>query len=324
MSKNAKAAGLSEREKWRTMIRNPKADGLKAAKAQSYIMWFIFGVLGHFITLAWASVATPRVPMAIDEESPTGHDDHEMFARGFQEKAKTERMRHAWMGTRFGAPLQVLAAVFTLVNAISDSGVLDMDRFAAATPTEQAELTNTASTGAGAAEAPADVPALETEPDVVSVRVPEDREAGDPGNRATAELLAGYECTPNAERGVFDCTRRTEAAAWVEPTGTWGGMYSRRGTPRNRTVEIEFGNRTTIQYPDSACSGTLTPAEGTPSLGEGRLYRETLTTGRGRCLNNGLVTLQHAAGGTALEFEWLRSNGSRRRVWDGLLTKAEF
>ena len=31
MFKNPKAAGLSEREKWRTMIRNPKADGLRLA-----------------------------------------------------------------------------------------------------------------------------------------------------------------------------------------------------------------------------------------------------------------------------------------------------
>ena len=287
-------------------------------------MWFIFGVLGHFITLAWASVATPRVPMAIDEESPTGHADHEIFEKGFQEQARAERMRYAWMGTRVGAPLQILAAVVTLGNAIADSGLLDREPFATAAPTEQPALTNTANAGTDAPEALADMPAHETEPEVVSVRVPEDREAGNPGNRATAWVLAGYDCTPTANGGrVFDCTRRAEAASWVEPTGTWRGMYSRRGTPRNRTVEVEFGESTTTRYPDSACSGTLTPTGTTPGPDEGRQYRETLTTGTGRCLNNGLITLQHVAGGTALEFEWLRGNGSRRRVWEGVLTKVE-
>ena len=248
------------------MIRNLKADGVNAAKAQSYITWFVLGVLGHIVTLAWAAYTTPRVPMAIDEESPTGRADHEIFEKGFQTQAKAERMRYAWMGTRVGAPLQILAAVFTLVNAIADSGVFDRERFATVAPTEQAELTNTANASADAAEPLADMPAHETEPDVVlSLRVDEDHEAGDPGDRATAELLAGYDCTPNAERNVFDCTQRTEAAAWVEPTGTWRGMYSRRGTPRNRTVEIEFGNNTTVRYPDSACSGTLTPT-GTSSV----------------------------------------------------------
>ena len=263
--------------------------------------------------------------MAIDEESPTGRADHEIFEKGFQTQAKAERMRYAWMGTRVGAPLQILAAVFTLASAIADSGFFDRERFATVAPTEQAELTNTANAGADAAEPLADMPAHETEPEVVlSLRVDENHEAGDPGDRATAELLAGYECTPNAERNVFDCKQRTEAAAWVEPTGTRRGTYSRRGTSRNRTVEIEFGETTTVQYPDSGCYGTLTPTGKAPSPDEGRQYRETLTTGSGQCMDNGLVTLKHAGGGAALEFEWLRSNGSRRRIWDGVLTKAEF
>ena len=249
MIKNARTAGLSEKGEWRTMIRNLKADGAKAAKAESYMMWFILGMLGHIVTLAWVEFTTPHVPMAIDEESPTGHDDHEVFAQGFQEQASAERMRYAWMGTRVGAPLQILAAVFTLVSTISNSGFFDREQSATIAPTEQAALTNTADADAGTADAPANMPARETEQEVVlSLRVDEDHEGGNPGDRATAELLAGYDCTPNADRNVFDCTQRAETAAWVEPTGTWRGMYSRRGTPTPGTGRSRSSSATTRPY----------------------------------------------------------------------------
>ena len=323
MTRNSRGAKLTKELKWRTM----KVAGQKAAKDQSYIMWFILGVLGHFITIAWASIETPRMPMAIDEESPTGNEDHETFERAFQEKAKAERKRYAWMGTAAGGPLHILATAFMISNAITDSGVFDRERFASTAPTEQAEPTNTANAGAGAVEAPANVPAvpaLETEPEVASVRIDENDDAEDAESRATAEVLAGYDCTESTESGVFNCTERAGANAWVEPTGTWRGTYRRRGTTNHRTVEIQFNEQTTTRYPESTCSGNLTPTGETPDSGEGREYRETLTE-RGTCINNGLVTLKYAGvRGTVLAFEWRHGNRWRRRVWEGVLSKVEF
>ena len=334
---------------------NPKAKALAAAKARSHIPWFILGVIAHVVTLAWAALATPRVPMAVDEESPTGRKDHETFEKTFQQHLKAERLRYAWMGTRIGGPLQLLVAVVTLANAVIDNAVFEPARFEREAPAEYAGATTAGSPGAQAAPTGAEPPRPDageplssdtvataaaadegaaapttdtgattgadqrSETETPPVRMFDGRRVGDAEPGTTAELLEGYDCAPTDEAGWYDCTVRIDASGWRRPTGTWHGTYGRRGMARDLSVAIVFGDTISTQYAN--CSGVLTPTVENAEADERRVYRETLVEGTRRCIDNGLVTLKLAAGGRVLEFDWETGNGWRRRVWSGVLTQ---
>ena len=138
---------------------------------------------------------------------------------------------------------------------------------------------------------------------------------------AAVDTPSRNECDPGTEPGENDCGEAPRTNDWVEPTGWWRGRYGLEGSQRQTAVEITFGGQTITQYPNSNCSGLLTPTGRTGSGGRGREYREELTSGRWRCIDNGLVTLWVEDDGTRLRFEWLRGSGSRRQVWSGTLTE---
>ena len=118
------------------MITNPKAKALEAAKRQSYVAWLLLGILGHIFTLAWTKLLTPRMPLSVDEESPTGRNDHDLFEKEFQRHAKRERERYAWIGATIGGPLQLIAAVVSLGAAMLNMEPESAAKYDAATPTE--------------------------------------------------------------------------------------------------------------------------------------------------------------------------------------------
>ena len=347
------------------MMTNPKAKASEAAKRQSYATWLVLGILGHIFTVAWTKLVTPRMPLSVDEESPTGRNDHDLFEKEFQRHAKRERERYAWMGAAIGGPIQLIAAVVSLGTAMLNMEPESAARYDAAAPTEMAAAAHREAGGS----APDEPGAGSREPGERPA-TPADAEAGEDvattdGTNAgvverTAETAAGWlqeltgdesdprgeaadnatvdaavdatdapspnDCDPGTDPGRDDCAEAPRTNDWVEPTGWWRGRYGLEGFRTTKAVEIVFGgqvrpDQAQIQYPDSNCSGRLTPTGTTGPGGTGRQYREELTSGHWRCIDNGLVTLWVEDDGTRLRFEWLRGNGSRRQVWSGTLTE---
>ena len=339
------------------MMTNPKAKALEAAKRQSYVAWLLLGILGHIFTITWTKLVPPRMPLSVDEESPTGRNDHDVFEKEFQRHAKRERERYAWIGAAIGVPLQLIAAVVSLGTAMLNMEPESAARYDAAAPTEMAAAAHREA-GGGAPDEPG---AGSREPGERAATSP-NAEAGEDvattdGTDAgvverTAETAAGWlqaltgdesdlrgeaavdttvaatvdapsrnDCDPGTDPGRDDCAEAPRASDWVEPTGWWRGHYGPEGSQRQTAVEITFGGQTITQYPNSNCSGLLTPTGRTGPGGTGREYREELITGSWRCIDNGLVSLWLENDGTHLRFEWLRGSGSRRQVWSGTLTE---
>ena len=344
------------------MMTNPKAKALEAAKRQSYIAWLVLGVLGHIFTLAWTKLVTPRMPLSVDEESPTGRNDHDLFEKEFQRHAKRERERYASMGAAIGGPIQLIATVVSLGTAVLNMEPESAARYDAAAPTEMTaaadretgrsapdepeagsrepgegaatppdaaggeDIATTDGTDAGVVEGAAEYSLDWLQELTGDESDPRGEAAVDTTVAATVDAPSRNDCDPGTDPGEDDCAEAPRTSDWVEPTGWWRGRYGLEGFRNTKAVEIIFGgqirpDQAHIQYPGSNCSGRLTPTGKTDPGGTGRQYREELTSGRWRCIDNGLVTLWVEDDGTHLRFEWLRGSGSRRQVWSGTLTE---
>ena len=344
------------------MMTNPKAKALEAAKRQSYVAWLLLGILGHIFTITWTKLVPPRMPLSVDEESPTGRNDHDVFEKEFQRHAKRERERYAWIGAAIGVPLQLIAAVVSLGTAMLNMEPESAARYDAAAPTEMAaaahreagggapdepgpglrkpgeraatppdadageDIATTDGTDAGVAEGAAKYSLDWLQELTGDESDPRGEAAVDTTVAATVDAPSRNDCDPGTNPGGDDCAEAPRTSDWVEPTGWWRWRYGLEGFRTTKAVEIVFGgqvrpDQAQIQYPDSRCSGRLTPTGTTGRGGTGRQYREELTNGSWRCIDNGLVTLWVEDDGTRLRFEWLRGSGSRRQVWSGTLTE---
>ena len=299
------------------MMKNPREKAIELAKSQNYVPWLILGALAHILVLAWTAFTTPRMPIAVDEQSPTGEKDHNLFETEFRRAAKQERDIYAWRGAIIGGPLQTLAAIVSIAASLANAPTAGFEPQQAGNATTEA----VSAAGDGGNAAPATAPETEESTAEATGRT----WLRNLNSRGLS--LLGRDDAEENERlaGGLDVLERLapEDWTWTEPTGIWRGSYKMRSRTRSQTVEIDFGEPPTTHYPDSRCAGTLRPTGRPPSFGEGRQYRETLVQGRRRCLDNGLVSIRPGEDGRLLYFEWIVSNGSRRRVWEGTLVRLD-
>jgi murein DD-endopeptidase MepM/ murein hydrolase activator NlpD len=93
-------------------------------------------------------------------------------------------------------------------------------------------------------------------------------------------------------------------------TGTWSGQVSQPGFPQPYSVMMELNSLTAgqvcgrIRYPELACGGPIQCIE--PN-GAGYRLRESITEGRGRCDDQGIIEIERS--GNLLNWTWRYSNG---------------
>lgn len=76
----------------------PGIAGREAAERGSYWGWTLAAVFLHVAVLLWARCVKPALPGAIDEWSPTGSADHEVFADAYARTARELRVKSAKLG----------------------------------------------------------------------------------------------------------------------------------------------------------------------------------------------------------------------------------
>lgn len=127
-----------------------------------------------------------------------------------------------------------------------------------------------------------------------------------------AEAQAFFEVWNNYRRRIYegpDTEDPDEAAAdWTPLTGVWTGEYARsrtfgRENPDRVRITFEADGTAISYYPDSNCGGALELTSTSGAFGRVTQYRETLNRGRGRCVDNGTVTLDRT-GEDRLRFHW--------------------
>ena len=129
---------------------------------------------------------------------------------------------------------------------------------------------------------------------------------------AHAEARAFFEVWNDYRRRVHegpDAEDPDEAASgWNAPTGVWSGDYAAsrrfgRVVPDRVRITFQADGATVSHYPDSNCGGLLQLTSTSGAFGRVTQYRETLNTGRGRCVDNGTVTLERT-GEDRMRFRW--------------------
>lgn len=98
------------------------------------------------------------------------------------------------------------------------------------------------------------------------------------------------------------------AADWNPVTGVWSGEYAAsrtfgRRNPDRVRITFQADGAVVSHYPDPNCGGALQLTSTSGALGRVTQYRETLNTGRGRCVDNGTVTLERT-GEDRMRFRW--------------------
>ena len=76
----------------------PAVAGRQAAERGSYWGWTLAAVFLHVVVLLWARCVKPALPGAIDERSPTGSAEHEVFSDAYAEAARELRVKSAKLG----------------------------------------------------------------------------------------------------------------------------------------------------------------------------------------------------------------------------------
>lgn len=88
--------------------------------------------------------------------------------------------------------------------------------------------------------------------------------------------------------------------------GTWSGTVTQSDNNQSYTVEMElYGGRGTINYPSLRCGGNLLLASEHDKTVS---YRESLTFGKDKCIDGGLVQLSPHPSGDPTMWNWR---------WDG-------
>ena len=76
----------------------PGVAGREAAERGSYWGWTLAAVFLHVAVLLWARCVKPALPGAIDERSPMGSTEHEVFADTYARTARELRVKSAKLG----------------------------------------------------------------------------------------------------------------------------------------------------------------------------------------------------------------------------------
>ena len=104
------------------MGTNAAIDGQRAADAQSYLVWLVFGVFGFLLSPIFAHVTTPTVPPDVLARGPSDAQEQQVFIGAYIGNAKSQRIKFAWLGAAASVALTMGACVACGLGVLSTAG----------------------------------------------------------------------------------------------------------------------------------------------------------------------------------------------------------